>query len=163
MVVRDVCCALDIPHETHHESIIPKHIPDIHETIKDDTRMLALGNEEDTNVDCGVKVLSCNRDNIDVATLLFDHEEQRRAMLVKLLKPANAKRVENGHIVNGVRTNEDQPVYPGCLQSGSVIVYVWRQRDAEIIAEQLVGASVLGGIVFYHGGMDAGTRAKAQN
>jgi superfamily II DNA helicase RecQ len=81
MVVRDVCCALDIPHDTQHESIISRHIPDIHEQIKDDTRMMALDNEEDTNVDCGVKVLSCNRDNIDVATLVFDHEEHRRSMV----------------------------------------------------------------------------------
>ena len=64
--------------------------------------------------------------------------------------------------------NEDEcvankPKLDGILSSGSVIVYVWRQRDAEVIAEQLLMDGVTGGVVFYHGGMDAGTRARAQS
>jgi ATP-dependent DNA helicase Q4 len=41
----------------------------------------------------------------------------------------------------------------GCLSSGCVIVYVWRQRDAEVVAENIQAAGVSGGVVIYHGGM----------
>lgn len=51
----------------------------------------------------------------------------------------------------------------GQLSQGSVIVYVWRQRDAEVVAENLVASGIEGGVVVYHGGMDNGTRAKAQS
>jgi superfamily II DNA helicase RecQ len=44
-----------------------------------------------------------------------------------------------------------------------VIVYVWRQRDAEAIAENLQASGVEGGIVVYHGGMDSGARSKSQS
>jgi hypothetical protein len=53
--------------------------------------------------------------------------------------------------------------YEGCLATGSVIVYVWRQRDTEVIAESLRASGVTGGVVIYHGGMDAGARSKSQN
>ena len=55
------------------------------------------------------------------------------------------------------------PIEEGCLAKGSVIVYVWRQRDTEIVAEQLNGAGIRGGVVCYHGGMDAGDRSRAQS
>lgn len=58
--------------------------------------------------------------------------------------------------------NLDDEISPGCLSSGSVIVYVWRQRDAEALAEQLNGAGVEGGVVFYHGGLEQGQRQRAQ-
>jgi ATP-dependent DNA helicase Q4 len=51
----------------------------------------------------------------------------------------------------------------GRLSQGSVIVYVWRQRDAEVVAENLMASGIEGGVVVYHGGMDNGTRAKAQS
>jgi superfamily II DNA helicase RecQ len=51
----------------------------------------------------------------------------------------------------------------GCLALGNVIVYVWRQRDAEAIAENLQASGVDGGIVVYHGGMDSGARSKSQS
>lgn len=41
-------------------------------------------------------------------------------------------------------------------------MYVWRQKDAELITEQLHGIGLSGGVVCYHGGMDANARAKAQ-
>jgi len=41
-------------------------------------------------------------------------------------------------------------------------VYVWRKRDADALAEQLLGASIEGGVVSYHGGMDSGQRERAQ-
>lgn len=53
--------------------------------------------------------------------------------------------------------------YFGVLSKGSVIVYVWRQRDTEVVAENLTSAGVTGGIVMYHGGMDASARTKAQS
>lgn len=55
------------------------------------------------------------------------------------------------------------PIEEGCLSKGSVIVYVWRQKDTEIVAEQLNGAGIRGGVVCYHGGMDAGARNRAQS
>ena len=58
--------------------------------------------------------------------------------------------------------SSNSAIQPGCLSKGSVIVYVWRQRDAETVTEQLLGAGVQGGVVCYHGGMGAGDRAKAQ-
>lgn len=51
----------------------------------------------------------------------------------------------------------------GCLSSGSVIVYVWRQMDAQIVAENIQARGISGGVVVYHGGMDAGARVKAQS
>ena len=49
------------------------------------------------------------------------------------------------------------------LSKGSVIIYVWRQKDSEILTEQLRSYGLEGGIVCYHGGMDAGSRSKSQN
>lgn len=51
----------------------------------------------------------------------------------------------------------------GSLSTGSVIVYVWRQHDAEVIAENIEASGVSGGVVVYHGGMDSASRAKAQS
>lgn len=48
------------------------------------------------------------------------------------------------------------------MSSGNVIVYVWTKKDAEIISEQLRGMGIQGGVVCYHGGMDAGARSRAQ-
>jgi len=38
------------------------------------------------------------------------------------------------------------PIEEGRLSKGSVIIYVWRQKDTEIVAEQLNGAGVRGGV-----------------
>jgi len=40
---------------------------------------------------------------------------------------------------------------------------VWRQRDAEVVAENIQAGGVSGGVVVYHGGMDSTARAKAQS
>lgn len=53
--------------------------------------------------------------------------------------------------------------YSGSLAGGSVIVYVWRQRDTEVVAEYLNSSGVTGGVVIYHGGMDTTSRGKAQS
>lgn len=47
------------------------------------------------------------------------------------------------------------------MAQGSVIVYVWRQRDAEVVAESIQASGVSGGVVHYHGGMDSGSRSNA--
>jgi superfamily II DNA helicase RecQ len=51
----------------------------------------------------------------------------------------------------------------GILSSGSVIVYVWRQKEAEVVTEQLRAYNIAGGVVCYHGGMDAAARSKSQS
>lgn len=66
---------------------------------------------------------------------------------------------------NKKETTEDESsscLSEGSLAHGSVIVYVWRQRDTEVVAENLM-ASGIEGVVIYHGGMDSGARAKAQS
>lgn len=42
-------------------------------------------------------------------------------------------------------------------------MYVWRQRDAEAVAENIVAAGVEGGVVFYHGGMNSEARSRSQS
>lgn len=52
----------------------------------------------------------------------------------------------------------------GCLDKGSVIVYVWRQMDAEAVAESVqASTNVKGGVVVYHGGMSSSDRSKSQS
>lgn len=51
----------------------------------------------------------------------------------------------------------------GCLSSGSVIIYVWRKKDTEYIAEQLRTYGDLGKVVCYHAGMTTRERAVSQN
>ena len=67
---------------------------------------------------------------------------------MKLLRPSSDKDVKKKK--------------EGALSTGSVIVYVWRQKDAEVITEQLRSYDIEGGIVCYHGGMDANSRTKSQ-
>ena len=57
----------------------------------------------------------------------------------------------------------EHAIEDGCLSTGSVIVYTWRQYDAEAVAEHIQAADIKGGVVVYHGGMDATSRAKAQS
>lgn len=138
--------------------------------IKDICHTLNIPNTmpaRDSNdlIDKGVMVLDCNRDNIDVATMVLDNDDNRRSLLHKLLKKDSRKTFPSNdagvNLANEIITHS--AIMPGCLSEGSVIVYVWRQRDAETVAEQLVGAGIEGGVVCYHGGMGAGQRAKAQS
>ena len=91
----------------------------------------------------GVLVLDSRRDNIDVKCHILGSHEERIGKLTELLK--------------GEGDHSD------LLQKGSTIVYVWRQRDADTVAEILQTAGVEGGVVAYHGGMDASIRAKNQS
>lgn len=71
--------------------------------------------------------------------------------LIEILKPKEKQKS---------KTSDDRA---GILSSGSVIIYVWRQRDAEAVAENIQAADVRGGVTVYHGGMDAAARSKAQS
>ena len=72
---------------------------------------------------------------------------------MKLLKETtkNHGKVGTKDLSEGTENCVDDK-FEGLLSEGSVIVYVWRKKDAEIITEQLVGAGVIGGVVCYHGG-----------
>jgi superfamily II DNA helicase RecQ len=78
-----------------------------------------------------------------------------RTQLIKLLTRTKGSAKEKVTTDNGIEE--------GCLAAGNVIVYVWRQRDAEAVAENLQASGVEGGIVVYHGGMDSGARSKSQS
>lgn len=105
---------------------------------------------KDLNCDEGVKVLNCNRDNIDVEVRFVTDEENRLKILMDLLVRPKVSQTSGVDELSG------------SLADGSVIIYVWRQKDAEVITEQLKGIDVNGGVVCYHGGMDSRSRSKAQ-
>ena len=94
-----------------------------------------------------IKIIRSGRDNIDVMGKFLSNQEERLAAVAGILSPGSDK---------------NNP-YAGKLARGSTIIYVWRQRDTEVVAESLKAAGVAGGIVVYHGGMDANARAKSQN
>lgn len=77
------------------------------------------------------------------------------SQLAKILKPRSDKSPRD--------KDERIAAYAGSLSKGSVIVYVWRQCDTEIVAENLNASGVTGGVVVYHGGMDSGSRSRAQS
>jgi RecQ family ATP-dependent DNA helicase len=98
-----------------------------------------------------IKIIRTGRDNIDVMCKFMSNHEERLAVL-------------SGILTRGVSKKHDKKrPYAGKLSKGSVIVYVWRQKDTEAVAESLVAAGVSGGVVVYHGGMDANRRAKSQS
>lgn len=129
--------------------------------------------------------MKSDRDNINVESFIVKTQERRLSMvrnsncvlikcteinhsklnvehfilmqkLVSLLKPAKTQ----GR--GGDKNSDNHPgLIEGCLTKGSVIVYVWRQKDAEVVAESIQASGVGGGVVFYHGGMDSGSRANA--
>jgi ATP-dependent DNA helicase Q4 len=98
-----------------------------------------------------IKIIRSGRDNIDVMGKFMSNQEERLAVVAGILTPA------------GTTSNEKKKPYAGKLARGSVIVYVWRQRDTEVVAESLTAAGIAGGVVIYHGGMDANARAKSQS
>jgi len=146
MVVRDICNTLRIPYD---KANICLPSPDF-------TSSTIQCNSNCENALSGVKILNCNRDNIDVFTLVLETNDERRYLLHKILAEKKADDPRK-------HRNKNLPVEEGCLSKGSVIVYVWRQKDTEIVAEQLKGAGVSGGVVCYHGGMDSNDRARAQS
>ena len=131
--------------------------------------------------ECGVRIMSTDRDNIDVKSFVLANQEKRlnkvshvlssltpihlthflltllRIQLLKILSPNKRKTFAKSTNVSDGRVED------GCLSTGSVIVYVWRQRDAEAVAENIQAAGVTGGVVVYHGGMEAAARTRAQS
>lgn len=104
------------------------------EVIQDVCRMLTIPKRAG-----GVMVLDSNRTNIQCHAVVCSSDEDRRSRFMKLIQKG------------------------GLLESGSLIVYVWRKRDAEVWMEFINGTpGVRGGAVCYHGGMDACQRQKAQ-
>ncbi|VEU40498.1 unnamed protein product [Pseudo-nitzschia multistriata] len=119
---------------------------DISETLTEDS------SESPPDSECeSIKIVRKGRDNIDVMTKFMSNEEERLAAVAGILTPSAGK------------YESQKESYAGKLATGSVIVYVWRQRDTEVVAESLVAAGVSGGVVMYHGGMDANARAKSQS
>lgn len=72
---------------------------------------------------------------------------------MKILLPKESSSTKNGC--------ENFPI-EGCLGKGCVIVYVWRQRDVEVIAEYIQVAGVGGAVAMYHGGMSSDERKRSQ-
>jgi ATP-dependent DNA helicase Q4 len=80
-----------------------------------------------------------------------------RFLIIQLIEILKKPTPEHSNV------QSDIPDVCGSLSTGSVIVYVWRQHDAEVIAENIQASGISGGVVVYHGGMDAASRAKAQS
>lgn len=108
-------------------------------------------NDESSNIqEESIKIINSGRDNIDVKVKFLENHEARLSTLVDILTKTDPKARANGE-------------YDGVLSSGSVIVYVWRQKDTEAVAEYLNSSGIKGGVAIYHGGMDATARAKSQS
>ena len=65
-------------------------------------------------------------------------------ILIKLLRLLLREINENTCIDTEFDQGENVPA--GALSGGSVIVYLWRQKDAKIITEQLIGMNLAGGV-----------------
>jgi ATP-dependent DNA helicase Q4 len=134
----------------------PKVIADIRQTLgiqissstSSEIQELLGFEEEDENI----KIIRLGRDNIDVKCKFLANHEERLAHLAEILSPIPAE-----------ASKSNLGCYAGKLCKGSVIIYVWRQKDTEAVAESLLASGVKGGVVVYHGGMDSVARAKSQN
>lgn len=133
---------------------------------------------ENGNGDVGVKVIKADRNNIDISALFVTDETERMDLVSKrahYLHPLFS--IKNNHFLSPYqlimllrdqqgRISQKYRHFSknlGCLSSGSVIIYVWRKKDAEYISEQLRSYGDLGKVVCYHAGMSASDRASSQN
>jgi ATP-dependent DNA helicase Q4 len=124
--------------------------------VRDICRYLQIpdGTDGATESEIGVKILKSDRDNIDVFCKIMDNDESRVSLVQRLLlKPLRKP----------TALDLKEPIFDGCLAKSNVIVYVWRQRDAEVVAEALSATGLDGGVVVYHGGMDSKARSRAQS
>lgn len=127
----------------------PRVVKDIVDTLE--IPSCGDSNDDISNIpDESIKIINSGRDNIDVKVKFLESHEERLSTLVEILTASDPKAKSNGE-------------YDGVLSSGSVIVYVWRQKDTEAVAEYLNGSGIKGGVAIYHGGMDATARAKSQS
>lgn len=174
-VIHDICHTLHIP------------TCNVNETSSNGDGFI----ESEAVADGGTKILSSNRDNIDVAVKFTNSEEKRLTIvsslrnlspqislninaanpfsptplkLLKLLLPQTKESSfrQSSDELDLSKDNTENPTRDGILSNGSVIIYVWRQKDADLISGQLKEFDVRGGIVCYHGGMDSNTRTKSQ-
>jgi len=167
LVVKDICDALHIPqcNDMNAES-----------QLKGDNNALDVTDPLKSH---GVKVLAYDRDNIDVCCKVLSSEDERLSLVGRLIASARvllysclihllsrSSKLKKLLQESKKKKKEDDAsacLDEGCLAHGSVIVYVWRQRDTEVVAENLMASGIEGGVVLYHGGMDSGARAKAQS
>jgi superfamily II DNA helicase RecQ len=152
--------------------------------VEDISRVLFLNQDKSSQRDTsnGVLVLETDRDNIDVSTFILPSQEERLNAVRILHRAFSGNAACNTLAHCRLLSNfydqlislllpqaksqskvSKSKVPQGCLSQGSVIVYVWRQRDAEIVAENIQASSVPGGVVVYHAGMKSCDREKAQN
>ena len=76
MVVRDICNTLCIPHDGLHSpgnAASPLPAPSL--------GVSAVSGENDRNSNDGVKVLNCDRDNIDVFSVILQSNDERRYLV----------------------------------------------------------------------------------
>lgn len=113
---------------------------------------------------------------------LIDDEEQRRKLIVELVKEPrivdpNSIHTEHRNDNNSVNTTTVGTKRGRVLTSNTLtftstsaknrstpplsIVYVWRRFEADSLSEYLK-ASGVPGVAVYHAGIDAGTRARTQ-
>ena len=144
-VIDDVCKTLSIP---------PNRCPAFA-----DVSLKEVDNPRFGDPTLGVRVMSTNRKNIDPAIIFVDSDDSRRSLLSKMLKPAPIR-------ANGPPKSSSLSSLcfsPGCLSSGSVIIYVWTKRQAEALSSLLNTSDIEGGVTFYHAGMTASDRATSQS
>lgn len=161
----------------------PRVVDDICRTLKieNGSRVSQRSGEQlKPNDGFGVRVSKTDRDNIDVRCLLLETQEQRLTKVSSLYRIVAALQLlfANSQIsfpwlqllkilskckLTKDKTKSQDVDVDGCLATGSVIVYVWRQRDAEVVAENIQAGGISGGVVVYHGGMDSSSRMKAQS
>jgi ATP-dependent DNA helicase Q4 len=119
-----------------------------------------------------VQIMPSDRDNINVQSIFLSSQEERLSkvrffagsicFLISIFLLLDHSQLID--ILSPVLGSEQRksPLH-GELANGSVIVYVWRQRDAEAVAESIATAGVEGGVVFYHGGMSSDARSRSQS
>jgi ATP-dependent DNA helicase Q4 len=100
-----------------------------------------------------IRIIRSGRDNIDVMGKFVANHEERLDILAKILTPVSSSK----------DLHKEKSNYAGILSTGSVIIYVWRQKDTEAVAEYIVASGVHGGVTIYHGGMDSNGRSKSQS
>lgn len=107
------------------------------------------------------KIMNSDRDNIDVYCQMVESEESRLVLLLRLLK----KKASSKSKTKATKVQQtSSSLAEGSLANDNVIIYVWRQHDANVIGEALQQeAAIEGGVVVYHGGMDARARTKSQS
>ncbi len=108
---------------------------------------------QQSNNNESIRIIRSGRDNIDVMGKFMSNHEERLDVLAKILTPTSSLR----------DVEQTKHPYAGALSTGSVIIYVWRQKDTEAVAEYIASCDVPGGVTVYHGGMDSSARSKSQS